>query len=169
MTAGLILSDSEDKESQLAFIEDGTSTFSLKDTGEVVDTIKEEKPEILAVNCGTELRSGRLTEREEDLKEAGYSFTPSFTEKKKVERLRAIKRSLRHHMDKPPEIIRFDPAISSEELALHGDDSLESLGINGSDIESSKEFDAVVGAVTAQFYSENHYRDEGLIVPEKLD
>ncbi|MFB6209485.1 MAG: hypothetical protein ABEJ56_05110 [Candidatus Nanohaloarchaea archaeon] len=169
MIAGLMLSDSEKEDSQLALLGDETDSLSLKDTGRIVDEISGREVEVLAVNCGTELNAGELTEDEEELKEAGYAFTPSHTEKKKVERLRAIERSLKHLMDKPTELIRFDPAITSEKLALDSDDSLESLGVDASDISSSKQFDAVLGAITARFYSQNHYSDEGLIVPEKLE
>lgn len=169
MIAGLILTATEQEESHLAFLGDeGVETFSIKDTGEVVDKIQEKEPEVLAANCGTELGSQELTKKEKKLKEEGYSFTPSSVDEKKVERMRAIDRSLKHYMEKPPEIIRFDPRISSEELALHSDEALESYGIDPSDIDSSRQFDAVVGAVTARFYSENQFEDLGVIVPQGL-
>lgn len=169
MIAGLILTDTENEDSFLAFIDDSqTETYPIKDTGKIVDTIAQKKPEVLAVNCGTELSGKELTKDEEDLKEEGYSFTPSSNEKKKVERMRAIDRSLKHHMDKPPEIIRFDPFISSEELALDGDRAIESLGIDTDDIESSREFDAVVGAITARFYSQNQYEESGVVIPQSV-
>lgn len=169
MISGLILTDNEEEESHLAFLDDeGVETCSMKDTGEIVEKVKEEKPEILAANCGTELSRKELTEKEQELKEEGHVFTPSSNEKKKVERMRAIERSLQHHMDRPPEIIRFDPRISSEELALHGDEGLESYGLDTSGIESSRQLDAVVGAVTARFYSENQFEDLGVIVPQGI-
>lgn len=170
MIAGLVLTDTEEEESHLAFLdEDSLETVSLKDTGEIVDTIVEKKPEIVAANCGTELSGRQLTKKEEELKEEGHSFTPSSVEKKKVERLRAIERSVQHHMGKPSEFIRFDPRISSEELSLHGDKDLSSLGIDPSGITSSRQFDSVVGAVTARFYSENQFEDLGVIVPQGLE
>ena len=169
MIAGLVLTDTEEKESHLAFLgEDGLETVSIKDTGEIVDLIQENEPEVLAANCGTELSGREWTKKEEDLKEEGYSFTPASNEKKKVERMRAIKRSLKHHMERSPEIIRFDPRISTEELSLHGDEALRSFGIDPSNIQSSRQFDAAVGAVTARFYSEEQYEDLGVIVPQPL-
>lgn len=168
MIAGMILTGNERDESHLAFIEDKTKTYSVNDTGRIVDIIAEEQPEVLAVNCGTELSGKQMTGDEEDLKEEGYSFTPSSNEKKKVERLRAIDRSLKHKMDKPPELIRFDPFISSEELAIDSDKSLQGFGIETSDIGSSREFDAVVGAVTARFYSQNQYSESGVVIPESI-
>lgn len=169
MIAGLILTTTEEDESSLAFIgEDGTEAFSIKDTGELVDIIVERKPEILAVNCGTELSGDDLTQDEEELKEEGYNFTPSSNEKKKVERTRAIDRSLNHHMDNPPELIRFDPFISSRELALDSDKAVESLGVDTSNTGSSQEFDAVVGAITARFYSQNQYKESGVVIPENI-
>jgi hypothetical protein len=169
MIAGLIITDTEQEDSHLAFIDDdNTETYSVKDTGKLVDLIVEKSPEVLAVNCGTELSGKELTKDEEDLKEEGYSFTPSSNEKKKVERLRAIDRSLKHHMDKPPEIIRFDPFISSGELAIDGDKSIESFGVDTSDINSSQELDAVVGAITAQFYKQNQYSESGVVIPESI-
>lgn len=169
MIAGLVLTTTEEDESSIAFIgESDTEAFSVKDTGELVDLVVEKKPEILAVNCGTELSKGNLTQDEEELKEEGYSFTPSANEKKKVERARAIDRSLKHHMDNPPELIRFDPFISSRELALDSDKAVESLGVDASNIESSQEFDAVVGAITARFYSQNQYKESGVVIPENI-
>lgn len=169
MIAGLILTDTEEEESHLAFLDnEGIETYSMKDTGEIVDRLVEKQPEIIAADCGTELSGQELTQQEQELKEEGYSFTPSSVEKKKVERMRAIERSVQHHAEKPPEIIRFDPRISSEELDLHGDNSLESFGIDPSNINSSKQFDAAVGAVTARFYAENQFEDLGVIVPQGL-
>lgn len=169
MIAGLILTGTEKEESHLAFLdEEGLETYSIKDTEELVDKIKEMEPEVLAADVGTELSGKRLTEGEENLKEEGYSFTPSSQEKKKVERMKAIERSLKHFADRPPELIRFDPRISAEELALHGDNALESYGIEPSGIESTRQFDAAVGAVTARFYSENQFEDLGVIVPQGL-
>ncbi|PSH00205.1 MAG: hypothetical protein BRC28_00730 [Nanohaloarchaea archaeon SW_4_43_9] len=169
MIAGLMLASKEENKSSLAFIgESSTETFSIKDTGGLIDLILERKPEILAINCGTELNGDNLTKNEEELKEEGYSFTPSNSEKKKVERTRAIERSVKHHMENPPEIIRFDPFISSRELSLNSDDSVESLGVDTSNIGSSHEFDAVVGAITARFYSQNQYTRSGVVVPENV-
>lgn len=169
MIAGLILTDTEEEESHLAFLDDeGIETYSIKDTNELVDKLVEKQPEIIAADCGTELPREELTQQEEELKEEGYSFTPTSNEKKKVERMRAIERSVQHHADKPPEVIRFDPRISSEELALHGDEALTSFGIDPSDIGSSHQFDAAVGAVTARFYAENQFEDLGVIVPQGL-
>lgn len=163
------MTDTEEEESHLAFLDDnGVETRSIKDTGEIVDAIVEEAPEIVAANAGTELSSQELTKKEQELKEEGHSFTPSSNEKKKVERMRAIERSVQHHMSKPAEFIRFDPRISSEELSLHGDKALKSFGIEPSGIDSSRQFDAVVGAVTARFYAENQFEDLGVIVPQNL-
>lgn len=169
MKAGLILTDNETEASSIAFLDDNsTDTFSIKDTGELVDLIVEKSPNVLAINCGTELSGKEYTKGEEELKEEGFNFTPSSNEKKKVERARAIERSLKHHMDDFPEIIRFDPFISAKELAIDGDKALESLGVETEDISSSKEFDSVLGAITAQFYAENHYSESDIVVPEKV-
>ncbi|PSG99031.1 MAG: hypothetical protein BRC29_02785 [Nanohaloarchaea archaeon SW_7_43_1] len=169
MIAGLMLASRKGNKSSLAFIGDSsTETFSINNTEELIDMIVDRNPEILAINCGTELNGDNLTQDEEELKEEGYSFTPSNNEKKKVETTRAIERSIKHHMDNPPEIIRFDPFISSRELSLNSDDSVESLGVDTSNIGSSREFDAVVGAITARFYSQNQYTHSGVVVPENI-
>lgn len=169
MIAGMIITDSEDEKSSLAFLEDEkTDTYSLESTEDIIELIVSKEPEILAVDAETEVSRKKLTDGEEKLKEEGYSFIPSSNERKKVERVMAIERSINHQMERPPELIRFDPFISSRELALDGDQSLESLGIDTSNIESAREFDAVTGAVTARFYSQNQYNESGVVIPESI-
>ncbi len=68
-----------------------------------------------------------------------------------------------------PALIRFEPHITAGELAIHGDDGLESYGIDTSGIRSAEQFDAALGAVTARFYQQNQARDIGIIVPENME
>jgi hypothetical protein len=68
-----------------------------------------------------------------------------------------------------PDIIRFEPSITAEQLAIHDDAGFKSLGIDTSGIRSARQFDAALGAVTARFYSQNQYEDLGVIVPESLE
>jgi len=169
MIAGLILTNTEKEESNLAFISDDTETYSIKNTEKLVEKLKEEKPDVLAVNVSSQQSREEFTNVEEDLKEEGYNFTPSSSQPKKIKRLQAIKAVLERDMANSPDFIRFDPYITSEELALDSDKALSSIGVNPNNIGSSKEFDAVLGAVTARFYQQNQYKDLGVIVPQSLD
>lgn len=169
MIAGLILSDSEQETSEIVFLGNETSSHSIKDTREIVDLIKEKQPEVIAADIGLEQRGDGLTEKEEELQEEGFNFTPTHTEKKKVMRLQAIQGALSQEMEKVPEIIRFDPHITAKELAIDGETALESYGIDPSCLDSAREFDAMLGAVTARFYQQGQSQDLGVIVPSTLE
>ncbi len=169
MIAGLILTSDGEKKCNIAFLGDKTETFSVKTNSEIVEKIEEFQPEIVAVNVSSEQSREEFTKGEKDLIESGYSFTPSSSETKKVKRLQSLKAEIEHKTEDLPDFIRFEPHITSEELALDSDKSLESIGVSADNIGSAKEFDAVVGAVTARFYQQNQYRDLGVIVPESLD
>ena len=107
---------------------------------------------------------------EEELQEEGYIFTPASQDTKRVRRFQDLKRRLEQSMasEELPEFIRFDSVITGRELALEDDKGLESLGIETSDINSSKEFDAVLGAVTARFHDQGQTEDMGVVVPQAL-
>lgn len=167
MIAGLILSNSEQEESHITFLGDDTVSFSVKENSEIMEKIKEFKPEILAVDCGTEQMREELTPQEKDLKEEGYSFTPTSMEKKKSKRLQALKAALTRE-GVNPEFIRFEPYITSKELAIDSDQALNSIGVDTDGLENSHQFDAMLGAVTARFYQQDQFRDLGVIVPESL-
>jgi len=167
MIAGLVLSNSEKEESHITFLGDETASFSLKENSDIMDKIEEFDPEILAVDAGTEQMRGELTSQEEDLKEEGYSFTPTSMEKKKSKRLQALKASLTRQ-GVNPELIRFDPHITAKELAIDGDHALESMGVETDELNNSHQFDAMLGAVTARFYQQDQFEDLGVIVPESL-
>ncbi|MFB6145314.1 MAG: hypothetical protein ABEJ99_02290 [Candidatus Nanohaloarchaea archaeon] len=170
MIAGLVLTDNEEEDSALAFVsDDKVETFSIKDTQEIVEKIKEKGPEILAADIGLEQRGEDLTHQEEELKEKGYSFTPTHTETKNVKRLQAIKAVLDRDMEMPPNFIRFDPFITAEELAIDEENGFESYGIDTSDLSSAKEFDALLGAVTARFYEQNQFTELGVVIPGKVE
>ena len=169
MIAGLILSKTEELNSELAFLGDELETFSLEKNPEMVEKIKEFEPEIIAVDSANESPREEYSEDEEELREEGYSFTPSNTESKKIKRLQALKAVLKRDMEEPPKFIRFDQHITAEELAIDGDKALKSYGIDPSEIDSARQFDAVLGAVTARFYQQDQYRDLGVIVPQGLD
>lgn len=169
MIAGLILSDNEQLNSEIAVLGDELKVFSLESNEEIVEKIQEFEPDIIAVNSAGEITREDLSEQEEDLKEEGYSFTPSSTESKKIKRLQALKAVLNRDMLESPEFVRFDPHITSKELAIDGDDALNSYGVNSSDIDSARQFDSVLGAITARFYEQDQYQDLGVIVPQGLE
>ncbi|MBC5792609.1 MAG: hypothetical protein H8Z69_01075 [Nanohaloarchaea archaeon] len=166
MIAGIILSETDKEKVHIAFLGDEkTETLSLKDNEKIVEKLKKEEPDIVAVDADTEHGEDEFSEREEELKEEGYNFTPASAEKRKVKRLQGLKAILRRDMEMPPEFIRFDPFISARELALEDERGLESLGIETEGIKSDRQFDAMLGAVTARFYDQSQFRDLGVIVP----
>jgi len=168
MIAGIILNENEE-EYQVAFLGDKTEAFNIEETEKLVEKLKEKDLDVVAVDAGKEYSKENLTDQEEELKEEGYTFMPSGAQKKKTKHFQTLKAVVRRDMMEPPEFISFNPFITAEELALDGDSALESLGVSTADINSSKQFDAVLGAVTARFYDQGHYKDLGVIVPEKLD
>lgn len=166
MIAGVIISATDNEPVHIAFLgEDTTRTVSIDDNEEIVGELKGAEPDIIAVDADTEYGDDMFSDREEELKEEGFNFTPSSAEKRKVKRLQGLKAILRRDMEIPPDFIRFDPFITAEELALDGEKALESLGIDTSGINSARQFDAMLGAVTARYYDQGEYRDLGVIVP----
>jgi len=171
MIAGLILKSTTEEESQLAFLGEKLECVKASKNSEIVEEIKTRKPDVVAVNAGMEEGRQELTQKEEELKEEGYNFTPTSHDVKRTRRTEALKSQIFNKMGGPdsPQIIRFDPHITADELALHGDESLESIGVDTSNIESAEQFDAALGAVTARFYQQNQFEDLGVIVPEPVD
>lgn len=166
MIAGVFLVDSLDEDSSAVFLGDEvTEVYEFTENSELVEFLDDLKPEILALNSAMELTDE--TERyEEELSDQGFSFTPASHEKKLVKRIESLKRGIKRKLDSDNmEIIRYEPQITADELAIHGDEGFESYGIDASVLDSSKEFNAMLGAVTARFYQENSVRDHGIIVP----
>jgi len=169
MIAGIVLSENEQLDSTMALLGDELKVYSLETNQDIVEKIKELEPEIVAVNSAGKVTREELSEEEEDLKEEGYSFTPSRTESKKVKRLQALKAVITRTTLESPEFIRFDPHITAEELAIDGDKALDAYGLEPSDINSARQFDAVLGAITARFYQQDQYQDLGVVVPQSLE
>lgn len=168
MIAGCILEDTVEEDSVIVFLGDnGVSVHSFETNPEAVQLIVEREPEIIAFDVGLNEARERLTEDEKDLQEEGYIFTPSKQDTKRIKRLEALQKHLFNEMGaEQPEIIRFEPQITAEELAIHGDEALQSYGIDADKLKSSKQFDAMLGAVTARFYEQNQHKDLDVIVPK---
>jgi len=161
MIAGLYLT--EDK-CTLAVIDDGIKIGEYETNEEIIENL--DGVEILAVNAP--LTSGReLEKQEEELQEEGYIFSPG-SHDETLRRRAAHLKQLIEQKGVMTELIRYDPMITSRELALDGDKALESMGFETSNIEKSRDFDAVLGAVTARFYDQDQFEDFGVIVPEAL-
>jgi hypothetical protein len=169
MIAGIILSDNEQLASQIAFLGDKLEVYSLETNQKIIEKVKEHEPEIVAVNSAGEIAREDLSEQEEELKEEGYNFTPSRTESKKIKRFQALKAVLKRDMLDSPDFIRFDPHITAEELAIDGDKALKSYGVDPDKIDSARQFDAVLGSITARFYQQKQFQDLGVIVPQSLE
>lgn len=170
MIAGLILKDETGVDCGVAFLGDELSTYSVETNEEIIDLLDRHQPEILAVDISDETSLKELNKKEEELKEEGHIFNPVSHEGEKVKRFEALKSGCRQELGPDcPEFIRFDPQITADELAVHGDKGLESLGVETENIMSADEFDAALGAVTARFYEEGQYSDLGVIVPSTLE
>ncbi len=165
--AGLLLKDNIEEDSILV-TSDGeeTSTYHLSTNEDLVEKIEEEEIDILAADVGMEQGRDDLTKKEQKLEDEGYNFVPSGHQVKKMKRLESLGAHLEHAMTvDAPEIIRFNPQITSEELAIHGDQALESLGFDTEALSSSQEFDGLLGAVTGRYYEQGAFRDMGIIIP----
>jgi len=169
MLCGVVLSETEDEDSSVAFLSDDVESFTVSSNEEIVELVKDRKPSIIAVNTGLEERR-RLSDEEEELQEEGFIFTPAKDDVKRVRRFQALKAHIAHELtgDEIPEYIRFDPVITGKELAADSDSALGGYGVDPSDIDSSNEFDAALGAVTARFFQENQVRDLSVSVPVPL-
>jgi len=164
---GLLLKDDVEEDSVLVVADsEGTVTYSLNTNEEIVEMVKDEEVDILAADVGMDQGRDELNQGEKDLKEEGYSFVPSGHQVKRMKRLESLGAHLEHAMGvDSPEIIRFNPFISSDELAIHGDQGLESLGFDTKPLNDSEEFDAMLGAVTGRYYEQGAFRDMGVIIP----
>ena len=166
---GIVLTEEDGNKSAIATLEDELSSEKVETNQELVEKLKEASPDIVAVNTGLkEMRE--LSDKEEELQEEGHIFTPASQDTRRVRRFQDLKRRLEQSMasEELPEFIRFDAVITGRELALEDDKGLESLGLETSDINSSKEFDAVLGAVTARFHDQGQTEDMGVVVPKAL-
>jgi predicted nuclease with RNAse H fold len=168
MIAGIVLTEKKGEKCQVAMLDEKLEVIELETNEEIVELVKERKPQVLAINAG-QLEGSGLKKEEENLKEEGHAFMPSSHEKQKSRRMEALENQLELELGpEKPAVIRFDPHITAKELALDGDDALEGLGIETGNIDSAKQFDAALGAVTARFYQQNQYEDLGVIVPETM-
>ena len=168
--AGLVLTGEKNSSSYISFLsEDGLDVYNVETNLEIIEKLETHEPSFIAVDTGTKESREEFTEEEKELKEDGHVFTPNSQMKMKVRRLELLKRQTVNKLgDSGPEFIRYEPYITAEELSIHSDTGLKSLSINTETIKSSKEFDSVLGAVTARFYSEGQYNEKGVIIPEKL-
>jgi hypothetical protein len=168
MIAGLILTDDVEECSSVAFLGEDTLIKDVKTNKEIVDEIADKEPEVVAVDVGTDQAAEELTEKEKELKEEGFIFTPNEFQRGKVERLQSLERHAKHEMGGDIDFIRFEPQITSQELEIAAEHDLEGLGVDA-DPENSKQFDAMLGAVTARFYTQGQFQDLGVVVPQHLE
>lgn len=169
--AGLILSGEKGSKSFLSFLsDDGLEVYNVEKNSEIVEMLGNHETAYLAVDVGSKESREEFTSEEEELKEEGHVFTPNSQAMMKVRRLEMLQRQVVDELgDGGPEFIRFEPYITADELSIHSDEGLNSLSINTDSINSSKEFDSVLGAVTARFYSEGQFEEKGVVIPEPLD
>lgn len=164
MIAGLILSNTIEEKCRMAFLGENLECLQAETNKEIVDAVNERDVEFLAVDVGAAQAAEEMTKTEKELKEEGFIFTPNSHQDKKVERLQSLKKGLEHAMKGRIEVIRFEPQITAKELEVTGEEDLRHLGIEG-EIGEAKEFDAVLGAITARHYQKGDYQDLGVIIP----
>lgn len=166
MLCGIAFGESGEDEAAVAFLSDSMESFTVESNEEIIELVKERKPEIIAVDTGLEERK-RLSDGEEELQEEGFIFTPAKDDVKNVRRFLSFKAFLAQELpgEELPEYIRFDPVISGRELAVDSDEALEGYGVDASGIDSAKEFDAALGAVTGRFYQQNQVQEMSVAVP----
>lgn len=164
MIAGLNLKT--DGDCQLAVFGDELEIFNLEKNMDIVEALPSEVS-VMAVNAPLESGEG-LSEKEEELVEEGHIFSPS-TQNTDLERRAMHLKQLIFEQGVEVELVRFDPMITSKELAIDGDKALEGYGVPSGDISTADEFDAVLGAVTARFYEQDQCEDLGIQVPNPLN
>ncbi len=169
MNAGIIIKNKTSEDTQIVFLGDEVSCHAVSTNDEIIELLEEKEPLVVAADAGTEIAREEFSKKEEELREEGHAFTPNSHEPKKARRLEALKARLFEEMGaERPEIIRFEPHITADELAIHDDDALKSYGVDPSSIETAEQFDAMLGSITARFYEQNKVRDLGVIIPEPL-
>lgn len=166
---GIVLTEEDENKSAIATLGDEVESEKVETNEELADIIREVSPNIIAVNTGLK-ETRKMSEKEEELQEQGHIFTPAYQDNTRVRRFQDLKRRLEQSMapEDVPEFIRFDSVITGRELALEDDKGLKSLSVETSDINSSKEFDAVLGAVTARFHSQGQTENMDVVVPQTL-
>lgn len=157
MIAGLNI---KDESVYVALLDEELETFELKDDRKIIEKLQ--GCDVVAVNAP--LKQGReLEEAESDLVDEGIRFTPGGH----GERARFLKRNA-EMKGLDADFIRFDPMVTSRNLALEDDSGLRGLGVDPSCIDSSMEFDAALGAVTARFYDQGQVDDLEVVVPRPV-
>ncbi len=161
MIAGVKLTE---KNCYLAVLGDELQTYSFEDNVDLADSLAD--VDVIALDTAWD-QSRQVQQDEEKLIEEGFSFIPAEMEPELVKRADHLVKLLKHK-NLGSEFIRYDPAITSEALAIHSEEALESLGLDVSSISNTGEFDAVLGAVTARFYQEEQFEDIGIVIPKSL-
>ncbi len=166
---GLVMQKSKDIDCGVTFLSDKVECFSEKEDESIVELIKERKPDVVAFNAPLNVsKTGEgFKKGEKDLIEEGFSFLPrSMHDSDKLERTEFMKDILKRKVPQA-EIIECRPMITAEVLDIEGDKDLEELGIDTDEIHNTKEFEALLAALTAKYYANEMYRDKGFIVPKK--
>lgn len=167
---GIILSGDSDTPCSLAFLSDTVDTYTVKDDERIVELIKEHSPRFLAFSNplhGPDVDDG-FRDDEEELVDDGYSFRPpAMHDNDKLERTVFLKNTLKKTV--MPEMIECRPRITAEVLDIEEDEDLADFGLIVDAIRSMREFEAVLAAITAQFYAQDQYEEQGFIVPKELD
>lgn len=165
---GIKVSGEREQPCGIAFLGEELETFSETDDERILELLDERRPKIIAFSVPIQ-GSGRtpkgFTEAEQELVDEGHSFLPrDHKDSKELERALFLKNSIKR-LGFMPEMMECRPRVTADELEIHTDAELEEHGIPADGIESTWEFDAVLAALTAKLYDNEHFEEKGFIVP----
>ncbi len=160
-SAGLVFSEGDEGAVIAILSEDSTELIEDASNEEIDEACSAHKVDVLAADAA--LRGSRqMNDAEREAQDEGHSFVPGFMNRERTGRMKQLVRRLKPGV----RIVRFEPRVSMESLAVTDDSDLESLGVDADGIGSAEGFEAVVGAVTARLVSQGSFSDEGIVVPE---
>lgn len=165
---GIKVSGERERPCGIAFLGEELETFSETDDERILELLDERQPSIIAFSVPIQ-GSGRtpdgFTEQEQELVDEGHSFLPrDHKDNQEMERALFLKNSIKR-LGFMPEMMECRPRVTADELGIHTDAELEDHGIPAEEISSTWEFDAVLAALTAKLYDNEHFEEKGFIVP----
>lgn len=187
MYCGIVLSGAEEQPCGVACVEDETvETLSTVEDAEIIDFLEERRPIVIALNAPPEHvpeedlsespeesdldehTAQQFRKGEEELVNEGFSILPQeMRDRNLLERAEYLATGIKGS-GVGAEIIESHPRIAMEKLDIGGDADLDGYGIETGTVRSAREFEAVVLALVARLYDEDHYEDRDVIIPKEL-
>lgn len=170
MYCGIMLRGDTETACGIAFItDDEVTTASTTEDDEILALLEEYRPIVITLNAPSEREDiDGFREGEEDLIEDGFSMLPQeMRDRGVLERAEFLTERIKRS-GVGARVIESDPHVVMDQLDIAGDADLKDYGYDTGPIESATEFEAVVLALTAKLYDEDHYEEKGLIIPKEL-